>query len=113
MTEWCLSENYKIARVFEDELINFTKVLFVETNPVPVKYLLHRLNLYESDLVRAPLSVLEDESIKKIIQDGFNKIIYPSVPLSSITDAENMDNNIDVTEKERIDEEAMESFYFT
>lgn len=42
------------------------KMLFCETNPIPIKYVLHRLNIIESPQVRMPLIELLPENKEKI-----------------------------------------------
>ena len=108
LTDMCLNGKYEECNDMMNSLIDFTRILFIETNPVPVKYLLHGLNLYESDAVRAPLASFEDDIIKKMVQNEFTKIA-PTVKLSFVTHVE--DTDIVETEKEKMDEEAMNSFY--
>lgn len=105
-TELCLNKKYDEAEELMNAIIDFTRVLFIESNPVPVKYLLHGLNLYESDLVRDPLCTFEDDSMKKLVQNEFTKIVS-MVPLSFMTETEKQNR---IVAKERADEEAMDSF---
>ena len=87
LTDMCISNNYsdkeKEIQSMMNELTEFTHALFVETNPVPIKYLLHMLNLYESDSVRAPLDIIRDDTIKNYVRGAFLKM-NPVPALSEI-----------------------------
>ena len=57
--------DYKNAKVLATKLSALQKALFIETNPIPVKYVLSKLGLIENE-VRMPLVSLSEKSKKKI-----------------------------------------------
>ncbi len=50
----------------QDFLSPINKLMFCETNPVPVKYFLKKMNIIKSDEVRMPLIELEEKNKQKI-----------------------------------------------
>ena len=61
----CLKGDYKTALDLQDRLMPLHDVLFIETNPSPVKYAVSRLGLCSAD-ARLPLVPLTDASKKAI-----------------------------------------------
>lgn len=57
--------DYKNARLVADKLSALQKALFVETNPIPIKYVLNKLGKIENE-VRLPLVSLSDKHKKKL-----------------------------------------------
>lgn len=49
-----------------DKFLQIANLMFVETNPVPVKYFLYKMNIIKSPKVRLPLSQLTQENVTKI-----------------------------------------------
>jgi len=49
-----------------DRLDDFFRALFLETNPAPVKYALHRAGIFASDEVRLPLVTVGDKTRKEM-----------------------------------------------
>lgn len=39
----------------------FVKALFIESNPIPVKYMLHKINVYTNNIMRLPLTKLDEK----------------------------------------------------
>ena len=65
MIEYCLEDSYDKARKIFSFLYPLFKGLFIETNPVPLKYLLMKQGMISSDQVRLPLvKVNEYNAIK-------------------------------------------------
>jgi len=65
MTESALSGNWEKARRIHLELLPIFKVLFIETNPIPVKAALSLMNLIEAEW-RLPLTPPSPSSMEKI-----------------------------------------------
>lgn len=57
----------------QDFLSPINKLMFCETNPVPVKHFLYKMGVIESDEVRMPLVELEENS-KDVISNYLNKL---------------------------------------
>lgn len=56
------ANDYATARETFLKYFGFFKALFLEPNPVPIKYALMRADIIKSDTVRLPLSPIEDET---------------------------------------------------
>ncbi|NDB84050.1 MAG: 4-hydroxy-tetrahydrodipicolinate synthase [Alphaproteobacteria bacterium] len=56
--------NFAAALEIQSKLMPFYNALFVETNPIPIKYAASLLGLCE-EKVRAPLVIMKDESLKQ------------------------------------------------
>ena len=65
--------NYTLARKDYLKYFPLFKVLFIEPNPVPVKYLLRRAGIIQSDEVRLPLSQLS-EPTRKALDEVFSNL---------------------------------------
>ena len=61
-----LNEHYKEAKAINDELYNINKVLFCESNPIPIKAAMFMSGLLQSLEYRLPLVAPSKESMKKI-----------------------------------------------
>lgn len=57
-------------------IMEINKSLFLETNPIPIKYALKRLDIIKSDEVRPPLTTTSSAT-KKAITTAINNIILP------------------------------------
>ena len=55
-------------------LYNLIKIMFVETNPVPIKAIMNHLNLIDYPSVRLPLVEMKCNNIKSVINE-YNKIL--------------------------------------
>jgi len=54
------------ARRLHFDLFELNQAIFLDTNPIPVKYMMSRLDLLETPEVRLPLAPLVDEDCKKL-----------------------------------------------
>ena len=59
-------KEYEKALELQNKIQPINHALFCETNPVPIKNLLHKLNLIKSNEVRPPLVPLSEENNEKI-----------------------------------------------
>ena len=58
----CLDDNYLDARKMFYKAYKFIKMLFIETNPSPIKYILYRISLINNDIMRLPLCKMQDDN---------------------------------------------------
>ncbi|MBZ7943083.1 4-hydroxy-tetrahydrodipicolinate synthase [Campylobacter sp. RM13744] len=66
LTHKALEENYKEAKQINDELYNINKILFCESNPIPIKTAMHIAGLIENLEFRLPLCPPGKENYAKI-----------------------------------------------
>ena len=66
MIEYCLDNLYDKARQLFSFLYPLFKGLFIETNPVPLKYLLMKHGFISSDEVRLPLVKVNNYNSSKL-----------------------------------------------
>lgn len=64
--ELAKAQKYKLALEKQTFLSPINKILFCETNPVPIKYMLKEMGLIKSDNVRMPLVKLSPTSKRKV-----------------------------------------------
>ncbi|HIC76684.1 MAG TPA: 4-hydroxy-tetrahydrodipicolinate synthase [Candidatus Dadabacteria bacterium] len=60
-----MEKNMKKAEQINNELGGLNKILFVDTNPIPIKYALHRVGLC-SDILRLPLTKLDSKKAELV-----------------------------------------------
>ena len=65
MIELALKGDYAKAQEIHIELLELNNVLFIETNPIPVKEALHLMGYIERE-IRLPLYFLEPENIETL-----------------------------------------------
>lgn len=61
-----LEENYKKAKQINDSLYNINKILFCESNPIPIKAAMYIAGLIDTLEYRLPLCAPSNENLKKI-----------------------------------------------
>lgn len=66
LTHKAMEENFKEAKKINDELYQINKVLFCESNPIPIKTAMHIAGLIESLEFRLPLCPPSKENFTKI-----------------------------------------------
>ncbi|AXP08640.1 4-hydroxy-tetrahydrodipicolinate synthase [Campylobacter hepaticus] len=66
LTHYALKENYKEAKKINDELYNINKILFCESNPIPIKTAMYIAGLIQSLEFRLPLCPPSKENFAKI-----------------------------------------------
>jgi 4-hydroxy-tetrahydrodipicolinate synthase len=65
----CKDNNYTGAFKLYEKFDEFIKLLFSETNPVPIKYVLSNTKLIKTDDVRLPLVKMQSEDYKKKLDE--------------------------------------------
>ena len=74
ITKYCSEGNYDEAFLLYKEVDDMIRLLFVETNPVPIKYLLYKAKLIDSDEVRLPLVKFQSEENKAKLETCREKL---------------------------------------
>jgi len=67
----CLENKYEEARELHYRLLPFFKAIFIETNPIPIKYVMHLLGRC-TETYRLPLCPMDEgkkEQVKKVVKD--------------------------------------------
>lgn len=78
------SNNLNLATKLNKNLYPIFKNLFIDTNPVPLKYLMVRYNLATDDSVRLPLVKIQSEEVKNTLNEMNHLLdIVPSVTEAS------------------------------
>lgn len=72
LTHLILEDRVKEAQTINNKLFNIEKLLFVETNPIPVKYAAYRLGLCKNYL-RLPL-ICASKNVEKLIDEDLSKL---------------------------------------
>jgi 4-hydroxy-tetrahydrodipicolinate synthase len=70
----CVENNYSGAFEIYSEIDDIVKLLFSETNPSPIKYLLQNSGLINSDEVRLPLVKMQSEDNKQKLNVCIDKL---------------------------------------
>ncbi len=71
LTRFALKGKYKEAMKIHYELFELMNLNFIETNPVPVKYIMSQMKLIK-EIYRLPMMTLKDEN-KKIVKAALKK----------------------------------------
>jgi len=58
MCKFILEKKYQDAININEKLLSLNSLLFIEANPIPVKWLLYKMKMLESDYLRSPLTKL-------------------------------------------------------
>lgn len=66
------SNNYKTAKILYDFLLPIMNICFIESNPIPIKYIMSKMGLIKNNL-RLPLSPLSQKN-KKIVNNCINNL---------------------------------------
>lgn len=69
----CKNGDYTTALALQNELIKLSKAMFCGPNPVPVKYALMKMGIFDSDAPREPL-VKPCEKVMKVVDDAVKKL---------------------------------------
>jgi 4-hydroxy-tetrahydrodipicolinate synthase len=69
----CLNKNFESADTELSKYSEFIKYLFIETNPIPIKEIMHNTNIYTTNNMRLPLVTMDKEK-SNILTDMFYKL---------------------------------------
>ena len=70
----CVENNYTTAFELYSEIDDIIKLLFTETSPSPIKYLLQNEGLINCDEVRLPLVKMQSEENKQKLNNAIHKL---------------------------------------
>lgn len=68
MCELALAGKFDEAEIINDKLSALHKDLFIESNPIPVKWAAYKLGLIPEPILRLPLTTLSEQSQPKVIE---------------------------------------------
>lgn len=68
MCELALAGKFDEAEVINDRLMTLHKNLFIESNPIPVKWAAYKLGLIPEPVLRLPLTILSETAQTKVIE---------------------------------------------
>ena len=74
MVNLCNNNNFDEARYKYSKVHNLIKALFIDTNPVPLKYLLEKINVIKNSTVRLPLVSIDNEEHLIILNEQIDVI---------------------------------------
>jgi 4-hydroxy-tetrahydrodipicolinate synthase len=74
IVNYCTEQNFQEAFKIYNELDDLIRLLFSETNPVPIKYLLYKTKLIDTDNVRLPLVKMQSDEFKQKINTCREKL---------------------------------------
>ncbi|MEO0202136.1 MAG: 4-hydroxy-tetrahydrodipicolinate synthase [candidate division WOR-3 bacterium] len=69
LVQSCLEGNFNKARDIHYKMYKLFKLAFIETNPIPIKYIAYKKNLIKTPNVRLPLSILSSKNREIIDQN--------------------------------------------
>jgi len=72
ITDNALNNDFKEASVFHNKYLQMMIDLFIETNPAPIKYVMHKMGFCEN-VLRLPLQPVSDKH-KKILDSSIERM---------------------------------------
>lgn len=72
--EMCLENKYREAFILYSQVDEMIKLLFSETSPSPIKFLLKEVNLIENDNIRLPLVCMQNDDNKIKLMNLVDKL---------------------------------------
>jgi len=66
LVDSALNGDFKTSKEINEKLYDLNKVLFIESNPIPIKYAMYEMGLIDSLEYRLPLTPPSEENKKKI-----------------------------------------------
>ncbi|WP_343190008.1 4-hydroxy-tetrahydrodipicolinate synthase [Buchnera aphidicola (Astegopteryx bambusae)] len=76
MCKFAINKNFKKARKINDKIHELNKLLFIETNPIPIKWAAKKIGLIDNNIVRLPLTTLSKKNkkiLKKVLKKYYKK----------------------------------------
>jgi 4-hydroxy-tetrahydrodipicolinate synthase len=74
ITKYCTEKNFEEAFLIYKEVDDMIRLLFIETNPVPIKYLLYETKLIDTYEVRLPLVKFQSDENKAKLETCRKKL---------------------------------------
>jgi 4-hydroxy-tetrahydrodipicolinate synthase len=94
LVKLCTDGDFSVARLlyYESNLPNFIRLLFCETNPIPVKYMLYCTELYPNYTMRLPMTQLS-ENRKSEVRDAVQKMkVFEVIHYTVTASSKKLDN---------------------
>ena len=76
MCKFILEKNYEDAIKINEKLLSLNNLLFIEANPIPVKWLLSKMKMLQSDYLRSPLTKLNKMHEQSLIKAAAEADIF-------------------------------------
>ena len=76
MCKFILEKKYEDAIRINEQLLSLNNLLFVEANPIPVKWLLFKMKMLQSDFLRSPLTKLSKVHEKALLNAASEADIF-------------------------------------
>ena len=76
MCKFILEKKYEEAIRINEQLLSLNNLLFVEANPIPVKWLLFKMKMLQSDFLRSPLTKLSKVHEKALLNAASEANIF-------------------------------------
>ena len=76
MCKFILEKKYEDAIKINEKLLSLNSLLFIEANPIPVKWLLYKMKMLESDYLRSPLTKLNKMHEKSLMKAATEANIF-------------------------------------
>ena len=76
MCKLILEKKYEDAIRINEQLLSLNNLLFVEANPIPVKWLLFKMKMLQSDFLRSPLTKLSKVHEKALLNAASEADIF-------------------------------------
>ena len=76
MCKFILEKKYEDAIKINEKLLSLNSLLFIEANPIPVKWLLYKMKMLESDYLRSPLTKLNKMHEQSLIKAATEANIF-------------------------------------
>ena len=76
MCKFILEKKYEDAIKINEKLLSLNNLLFIEANPIPVKWLLFKMKMLQSDYLRSPLTKLNEIHEQSLIKAAAEADIF-------------------------------------
>ena len=76
MCKFILEKKYEDAIKINEKLLSLNNLLFIEANPIPVKWLLFKMKMLQSDYLRSPLTKLNEIHEQPLIKAAAEADIF-------------------------------------
>ena len=76
MCKFILEKKYEDAIKINEKLLSLNNLLFIEANPIPVKWLLFKMKMLQSDYLRSPLTKLNKIHEQSLIKAASEADIF-------------------------------------
>ena len=75
ITNTCLNSNFIEALELQNKALPFIKLLFAESNPIPIKEIMYKLGIFKTNYLRLPMVSMEDEELSERLLTEYYKLL--------------------------------------